>query len=264
MNCQAIAEQLQEKLPLTYVCEPLGADRLRLLTPFLYPDGDYIEFYFQQTPAGTYLTDLGEVLAYLTDSGISLRQSPKRQKTLNNILALHGVERFQGELRIRLEEDGDTNLNWQVSRLAQAAVQTLDMLYTLRLASLVTFQDEVEEYWVERDIPYEAKYPVVGGSGELYAVDYYLPRRRPVLVATLSSATAGYANTLTSKVVRQWHDIRRVDGRYNYLSLLDDSSDVWKPEWIDQVAQLSHVIVWRERDRIEEVLVDTESAESVY
>lgn len=254
MNCQTIATQLQQTLPLAYICEPIGEERLRLLTPFLYPDGDYIELYIEQTPAGVYLTDLGEVLAHLTDGGISFRQSPKRRKTLNSILGLHGVELFNGELRVRLNEEPTLDMSWLVSRLTQAAVQTLDMLYTLRLGSLVTFQEEVEEYWIERGIPYEAKYQIVGGSGELYTVDYYLPQRRPVLVATLSTALTSYANTLTSKIVRQWHDIRRVDGRFNYLSLLDDSSDVWKPEWIDQIGQLSHVVVWRERERMEQVL----------
>lgn len=255
MNCQTIVTQLRQNLPLAYACESLSDERLRLLTPFLYPDGDYIELYIEQTPAGVYLTDLGEVLAHVTDGGLSLRQSPKRRKTLNSILTMHGVEQFNGELRIRMDSNAATDLSWPVARLTQASVQTLDMLYTLRLGSLVTFQEEVEEYWIERNIPYEAKYQIVGGSGDLYTVDYYLPQRRPVLVTTLSTELVSYANTLTSKVVRQWLDIRRADGRFGYLSLLDDSSDVWKPEWIDQMSQLSHVVVWRERARIDDFLI---------
>jgi len=54
--------------------------------------------------------------------------------------------------------------------------------------------------------------------------------------------------------VRLWHDILRVDGRFLYCSILDDAADVWRPEWIDQMAQFSKVIAWSERDRMLDIL----------
>lgn len=253
MNCQTFLDDIRRVLPLLYTCEQIASHRLRLLTPFLYPNGDYIELYLEETPAGHYLTDLGEVLGYLSDHGITLRQSPKRQKTLDDILLTHGIEQFKGELRIRL----DTvvrDLAWAVIRLGQAAVQVADLIYSVRLGALATFREEVEEFLIETQITYETNHRVVGSSGEVHTIDFYLPRRRPALVETLSSATSGYANTLTSRVVRIWHDILRVDGRFLYLSVLDDSADVWRPEWIDQMGQLSEVIVWSERERILNIL----------
>jgi hypothetical protein len=172
---------------------------------------------------------------------------------LDDILLTHGVEQFQGELRIRLDAM-PRDLAWAITRLGQAAIQLADLAYTMRLGTLATFREEVEEFWIAANIPYEANYRVVGGSGEVHTVDFYLPQRRPVLAETLSSATSSYASILTSKVVRVWHDILRVDGRYQYLSILDDASDVWRPEWIDQIAQLSAVVVWSERDRIRDLL----------
>lgn len=112
----------------------------------------------------------------------------------------------------------------------------------------------MEEFWIETHIPYAKNRRVIGGSGEIHTIDFYLPGPDPTLVATLSSNTATYANDLTSKVVRAWHDIHRIDGRFAYLSVIDDSSDVWRPEWIDQMRQLSDVVFWKERDRILDLL----------
>lgn len=250
MNCQTLRDTMRQELPLIYTCEEVESHRLRLTTPFLYPNGDYIELYLEETPVGLYLTDLGEILGYLSDHGMSVRQSPKRQKTLDDILLTHGVEQFKGELRMRVDAVPPRDLAWTITRLGQAAVQVADLTYTLHLGSLVTFREEVEEFWIAAEVPYESNYRMVGGSGEVHTIDFYLPRSRPVLVETLSSATSGYASTLTSRVVRLWHDILRVDGRFLYFSILDDAADVWRSEWIDQMAQFSQVVVWSERDRI--------------
>jgi len=169
------------------------------------------------------------------------------------LLLTQGVELFRGELRTSLE-DWD-KAAWTVMRLGQAIVQVGDLVFSLRLGVLSTFKEEVEEYWIESRIPYDVDYPVVGGSGESYTVDFYIPvPHRPKLVETLSSQSRSYANTLVSRVVRTWHDLLRVDGRYGYVSLIDDSTDVWRPEWFDQLANLSEVVVWGERERLPAIL----------
>ena len=249
MNCHTLLENLHDSLPVIFRCESINEHRCRILTPYLFPNGDYVELFVEETPVGLYLTDLGEVLGYLSDHGISFRQSPKRQKTLNDILLTHGIEHFKGELRVRLDTTANSAA-WLVARLGQASVQAANLIYSLRLSSLATFREEVEELWNEIHVPYEANYRVIGGSGENHRVDFYLPQQRPLLVTTLSSSTAGYARILISDVVRVWHDIRRVDGRFHYLSLFDDSADVWRAEWIEQVAQFSDVVNWSNRDQL--------------
>jgi len=252
MNCEQMREKALSALPVLFECREENG-RLKITTPYLYPDGDYIDLYLTETPTGLYLTDLGETIGYLADHGISLRQSPKRQKIVNDILLTQGVELFRGELRTPLE-DWD-KAAWTVVRLGQAIVQVGDLVFSLRLGALSTFKEEVEEYWIESRIPYDVDYPVVGGSGESYTVDFYIPvPHRPRLVETLSSQSRSYANTLVSRVVRTWHDLLRVDGRYGYVSLVDDSTDVWRPEWFDQLANLSEVVVWGERERLPAIL----------
>ncbi len=248
MNCKQLREKALTQLPLLFTCSEED-DYLKITTPYLYPDGDYIDLYLVELPTGLYLTDLGETIGYLADHGIRLEQSPKRRKAVEDVLLTHGVEMFRGELRVPL--DTWEKAAWAVTRLSQAIVQISDLVFSLRLGALSTFKEEVEEYWIESQIPYEADYRVIGGSGETYTVDFYISLpRRPWLVETLSSQSRGYANTLVSRVIRTWHDLLRADGRYGYVSLVDDSTDVWKAEWFDQLAALSEVVVWSERERL--------------
>ena len=252
MNCEQLREKVLNTLPILFACQEENG-RLKIATPYLYPDGDYIDLYLVELPTGLCLTDLGETMGYLADHGISPRQSPKRRKIVNDVLLTQGVELFRGELRVPLD-DWD-KAAWTVMRLSQAIVQIGDLIFSLRLSALSTFKEEVEEYWIESRIPYEVDYPMVGGSGESYTVDFYIPvPHRPRLVETLSSQSRSYANTLVSRVVRIWHDLLRVDGRYGYISLVDDYTDVWKAEWFDQLADLSEVVAWSERQKLPAIL----------
>lgn len=252
MNYEQLREKALGKLAIFFACQEENG-RLKITTPFLYPDGDYIDLYLIETPTGPYLTDLGETMGYLADHDISPRQSPKRRQIINDVLLTQGVELFRGELRVPLD-DWDKSA-WAITRLSQAVVQISDLVFSLRLSALTTFKEEVEEYWIESRIPYDVDYCLVGGSGESYTIDFYIPvPRRPKLVETLSSQSRNYANTLVSRVVRTWHDLLRVDGRYGYVCLVDDSSDVWKAEWFDQLAALSEVVVWSEREKLPAIL----------
>jgi hypothetical protein len=249
MNCNETKEKIIKVFPSLFECQQVN-DYLKLSTSYLYPDGDYIDLYLvEQPPATLYVTDLGETMGYLADHGINLRQSPKRQKIVDDIRLTQGVELFRGELRAVLD-DWD-KAGWVIERLAQAITQISSLVLTLRLGSLVTFKEDVEEFWIEAGIPYELDYRMVGGSGQSYTLDFYLPSpNRPWLIKTLSSQSKGYANILVSQTIRTWHDLLRVDGRYQYLSLLDDSTDTWQPEWINQLGEFSEVITWSNRDEL--------------
>lgn len=248
MNNHEWQEKSLAMLPIPFACQKENG-RLKVSTPYLYPDGDYIDLYLVETATGLYFTDLGETMGYLTDLGISLKQSPKRRKIVNDVLLTQGVELFRGELRIPLE-DWD-KIAWLVTRLSQAVVQISNLVFSLRLGALITFKEEVEDYWIESHIPYDRDYAVVGGSGESYTIDFYVSiPRRSWLVGTMSSQSRSHANTLISRAVRTWHDLRRVDGRYVYVSIIDDFTDVWKQEWLDQLAEFSKVVVWSEREKL--------------
>lgn len=246
ITCHEVKEHALSQLSLLFECGEDDRGRLRILTPYLFPDSDYVELYVEETPAGLYLTDLGETVAELRAYKVSLKQSTKRQKIVDEILMAQGVELFRGALRAKV--DTVDQMPWALTRLGQAIIQIGDLVHSVRVGTAATFADEIEEYLSEIEIPFERKYRAVGGSGETYQVDFFVPGpRKGNLVMALSANFRSHANSLVSKTVRAWHDIHRVDGRYDYTSLLDDSTDVWKEEWIEQLSALSNVFIWADR-----------------
>ncbi len=254
MRCGELKQILARDLPPLYECrEEKGY--LRIITPLEHPDGDYVELYLVEENGRLLLTDHAETIAILASYGFEVKRSPKRARLLDSVLKALDVHLFQGALRVVLESE--TDLVPAIMRLSQASVQVGDLLFTMRYGAGTAFKEEVEEFLLERQISYENNHGVFGRSGQQYSVDFYIERRRPALLQTLSSGSAGYAETLISKTVRMWYDISRVDGRFDYVSLLDDSSDVWKASHIELLSDLSKVVAWGERENLTLILLQT-------
>jgi hypothetical protein len=247
MRCDELKRVLARDLAPLYECREENG-HLTIVTPLEQPDGDYVEFYLVEEGGRLVLTDHAETLAVLASYGFDLKRSPKRARLLDSILRAANVHLFQGAFRMEIESEGE--LVPAVLKLGQVAVQAGDLLFTMRYGAGTQFKEEVEEFLVERRVPYEANARVLGRSGQHYSVDFYVEKRRPALLQTLSSGSASYAETLVSKTVRMWYDVSRTDGRYEYVSVLDDSADVWKPPQIELLSDLSRVVAWGERDTL--------------
>lgn len=247
MRCEELKRFLSRDLPPLYECREENG-RLTIVTPLEHPDGDYIELYLVEENGRLVLTDHAETLAVLASYGFELKRSIKRARLLDSILKAANIRLFQGALRIELESEAD--LVPAIVRLSQGSVQAGDLLFTMRYGAGTAFKEEVEELLVEREVRYETNYRVFGRSRQQYSVDFYVEKRRPALLQTLSSGSASYAEALISKTVRMWYDISRVDGRFDYVSLLDDSADVWKPSHIELLSDLSKVVTWGERENL--------------
>jgi len=251
MKCTTFKEVLRNHLPMMFDCREQDG-RLVIETPIEYPDGDHVELYVVEESGGLVLTDLAETVRVLGNYNFDLKRSPKRFRLFEDILRAHDVHYFQGCLRIPIRSP--ENLPQALMRMVQAVLGVSDLLFTMRFGAGTAFKEEVEEFLIEHEIPYELDYKVVGRSAHAYTVDFYIERVKPHLVETLSSAAAGPAEILVNSTVRMWFDLKRINGRFGYISLLDDSADVWKASHLDILSDLSEVIVWSERKRLLEAL----------
>ena len=251
MKCNELRTILQMGLPPLYECREQKG-KVTILTPIEYPDGDYVELFVIKEGDNYIITDLAETIATLASFNFVLKAAPKRFKLFQQILKVHGIHYFEGELRVPFQNEKE--LPYVLTRLTQAIIQVSDLLFTMRYGAGTSFREEVEEYFVEREIKFEPNYRVIGRSGQAYSIDFYIEKRKPLLIQTISSGSSGYADILISKTVRMWYDLLRVDGRYRYTSLLDDSTDVWKPAHFEILSDLSSVIVWSEREKLLELM----------
>ncbi|HXG33897.1 MAG TPA: DUF1828 domain-containing protein [Bryobacteraceae bacterium] len=243
-----VEESLRRELGPLFACREEDG-RVVIVTPLEYPDGDLMEFYLIQDAEGLVVTDLAETVATLAAYRFDVESTPKRRKLFEGVLQAQGVHWFRGELRLLVESERE--IAPAVIRLSQAALRTTDLLFTARFGAGTTFKEDVEEYLVEHEIPYQADYKTTGRSGQTYTVDFYIERKRqPILMQTLSTGAPSYAEQLVSRAVRMWYDLRRINGRFAYTTLLDDCEKVWTKEHLEILESLSELVVWSERHRL--------------
>ncbi|HME00636.1 MAG TPA: DUF1828 domain-containing protein [Terriglobia bacterium] len=229
----------------------------RIRTPYLYPDGDVIDLFLRQEEGEATLTDLGETLRWLRMQSIAQRRSPRQNKLIRDACLNHGVELFRGMLMARVKPSDD--LSSAVTRLAQAALRVSDVWFTMRTRVFESITDEVEGFLDERHMRFDRGETLPGRSGRTWTVDFHIRHpRRSALMCVLSTASRAAARGIAEHVTSEWHDLSHLKlgpEALAFISLFDDSLDVWNPEDFRLVGELSEVAFWSKPDELVERLV---------
>lgn len=243
--CEVIAQGLGALFTCALVN---GYTRIR--TPFLYPDGDVIDLFVSDQDGVLTVTDLGETLRWLKMQSLSTRRSPRQQKLIEDVALNHGLEVFRGMLLARAHTPGQ--LTEVIMRVAQGAVRVADIWFTLRTRSVESVTDEVEQLLSEREIPFERGEHLVGRSGRAWRPDFHTRApRQSSLVHVLSTGSRAAAHTVANYVVASWVDLNHLQvgpEAIHFVSLFDDTMDVWSPEDFNLVGNLSVIARWSQPD----------------
>lgn len=246
--CQVIAETIGQ----LYTCSEVNGF-VRIRTPYLYPDGDVIDLFLK--PETQTLSDLGETLRWLDMQTFRQSLSKKQDWFLQDSLVTYGLELFDGMLLVRVRDD----LAEAITRLAQGtiAVANLWLLNRTRLAG--TLNDEIAELLDDHQIRYQRDIKVVGRSTRSWRMDFrtWHPHRS-ALIEVLSTGNRGAANTKVNNAVATWVDLHQyllTTEPLRFISLFDDSSDVWSKSHISQLAEFSEICYVSQPEELIEQLV---------
>lgn len=235
----------------------LKGEYVRVRTPYLYPDGDFIDLFVKNGSSGiSTITDLGETVRWLNSNTLSTKRSPKQASLIADISQTHGVEFFRGMLKARAFEPA--NLADAVTRVSQAALRVSDLIFTSRLRSVESVTDEVADFLLELSLPFERNKRLTGRSGKNWRVDFQVSAsQRSSLISVLSSGSRSAAQQITKSVVASWYDLsqyRVTPEPMTFISLIDDSADVWSEEDFNLVESISEVARWSEPDTLTRLL----------
>lgn len=240
LSCEAVAEQVG----LLFSCSQVN-QFIRIRTPFLYPDGDIIDIFAQESEDRVILTDLGETLRWLKMQTVTMKRSKKQNTMIADVCMNHNVELYRGMLLVRIKEINDLGL--QVMRIAQAALRVSDLWFTFRNQSFESIADEVQEYLLENRIRHDRNYKVIGRSTRPWTVDFYtLHPNRSSYITVLSTSNSSVAQTLTNGAIARWTDLASYQATSNirFISLFDDTTDVWRDYNFRQLENISEVVYW--------------------
>jgi hypothetical protein len=124
-----------------------GIDRYRVLTPFMFEDGDHLGIVMKRRNGGWVLSDEGHTYMHLTyDLEEKDLQKGTRQKIITNALSMFSVEDLEGELVIPIQNDryGDALYNF-----IQALLKITDLTYLSRERVRSSFMEDFRSFMAE-------------------------------------------------------------------------------------------------------------------
>jgi len=244
-------------LAALFNCRPHG-EYQRIRTPYLYPDGDNIDVFCKPQGEVVLVTDLGETTRWLRMQTLSPRRSPKQSALIEDACLTHGVEFYRGMLLARCRP-GD-QLSAVVLRVAQAAVRVSDLWFTFRTRAVESVTDEVADFLAERGFDYERGQKLVGRSGRGWTVDFHVrTAKRSSLMYTMSTGSRSAAKSVAEHVLAAWVDLNHLavgPEALQFVSLFDDTVDVWSESDFKLVEPFSAVARWSEPDELAHILAN--------
>jgi len=238
-----------------FTCSEQG-DYQRIRTPYLYPDGDNIDLFCKVEGDVVTVSDLAETTGWLRMQSVAPRRSPKQARLIEDTCVTHGVEFDQGILGTRCEPGDD--LAQVVTRVAQAALRVSDLWFTFRTQAIQSVTSEVAEFLTEREFKFDRGTKWAGRSGCNWTVDFHVHAEpRSSLVLMLSTGNRAAARRVSEHVVAVWHDLSHLAAGPEdlcFVSLFDDTTDVWEEEDFRLVEPLSQVFRWSQPDEFAAVL----------
>lgn len=255
MNIPTVCEALKSDLGELFTCIEQGAYQ-RIRTPYLYPDGDNIDLYCKTQDGVVTVSDLGETTRWLRMQSVSPRRSPKQRQLIEDTCLNHGVEFYKGMLQARYRPG--ESLAMIITRVAQAVLRVSDLWFTFRTRAVESVTDEVADYLSECQFSFERSEKLAGRSGRSWNVDFHVRApKRSSLVYVLNTGNRSAAHSVAEHVLAAWYDLNHLaagpEALY-FVSLFDDTVDVWSRQDFKLVQDLSTITRWSRPDEFADIL----------
>lgn len=179
---------------------------VEITTPFLDRHNDYIQIYARKQNGGYFLTDDGQTINDLEQSGCKI-QSFKRQNLFRMVLGGFGVQEEKGQLQVFAQPE---SFSLRKHNLIQAILAVNDMFYlSVPSAAHQLFYEDVMAWLDENDIRYNTNLKLTGKSGYDHVFDFMIPKSRTSPERVLRAINRPSRDTAEAAAF-SWIDVREV------------------------------------------------------
>jgi len=219
----------------------------------MYSDGDNIDLYVEQYGDYVVVSDMGETARRLAVLKYNWKSKLARS-LFAHILSSTGTSSVEGKIYTKLMSIDEAGEN--VNDLIHAIQQTDNLAFTIHDYSPQDFRDDVEIYLRKSGFEPELNYQIDGVSGNLWRVHFFFNHNSNVLTKALSSNSKGGAKNLILATYAAYDDIKKLHPAVVRSVILDDSKEIWEPEFISLVNQVidTEVGYWTKRDDFSSLL----------
>lgn len=214
-------------------------DRIAVLTPAEYPDGDAIAVWVSEREDGRFeVSDLGNADALLEAGGPGQRAIAAPATAICRRL---DVSFERGAVVGRSGLDGLSSTCWRVAQAAAAIAEaaTYHQPPPQKIAALVNM---LEREFKDRSVPVQVDTVLEGASGHTYTASLFVPDRETVL----EPVGGDKAWNKAAAVYVEFGDLGAVNG-YKLVSVLDDREEAIGEEVEHLLGQVGIVARWSRR-----------------
>lgn len=172
MDIQRLIDDYTQWLRKEIQFEKVG-EYYEISTPFLDSANDYIQFYVRFDGDAIHFTDDGYTINQLAMNGFQL--NPNRKKLLCNLLKQYGVE-LQGESLI--SKTDVRNFPQKKHMYIQSIMKIDDLFMSARSRVHSNFTDEIQNFFIAKDIFYSDNVQFTGISGFAHNYEFLLQRSK--------------------------------------------------------------------------------------
>ncbi|KPV43183.1 DUF1829 domain-containing protein [Alicyclobacillus ferrooxydans] len=221
---------------------------VEITTPLIDRHNDFLQIYAIKNGNSLRLTDNGYILSDLEMSGIDVKSSPRRREMLTVILNRHGVSLTVDD-ELCIDATFET-FPQHKHMLLQAMLAINDMFMTSRSNVVGLFLEDVENYFVEKEVIYVQNVNFTGKSGLSHSYDFVLPKTKSKperVVQTFNNPSRQNAEVL----LFSWNDTRSTRKSDSVLyAILNDADRKVNADVISALKQYEvETILWSQRDK---------------
>jgi hypothetical protein len=178
-------------------------DWTEITTPYLDRHNDYLQIYARKEEKNYIITDGGDTLADLEQSGCAVT-SPNRQAILRSILNGFGVEQHEGQLQVHATPE---NFAVRKHNLIQAILSVHDMFFLASPTVEALFFEDVAAWLESADIRFTPRVKFSGKSGFDHMFDFVIPKSKSASERIIRAINTP-SRTTALNFITAWLDTR--------------------------------------------------------
>lgn len=242
MKVQKLIEEYANWLKSEITFEQMG-EYFEITTPYLDNANDYLQLYVRQDGDSIYFTDDGAIIDGLAKNGVQLTSARKEQ--LKGIMLQYGVKIEGNELTSK----APLGLFPQKNHMfIQAMLRADDMLMTAKNKVTSFFLDDIQEFFLRKDIYFTDNVQFTGISGFAHTYEFLLQRTRNK-PERLCRAVNNPKRSTMENVLFSWNDTKPSRKNDSQLVVfLNDQNPIGKGVEDALSNYEAKVIRWSERE----------------
>lgn len=225
-----------------------NGDFIEILTPFVDMHHDHISLFLSELNGSLTLSDDGYIVDELDTLGINVTSKGKRNDFFKMTLKIFGIS-YQPETKeLFVKLNNLREYPEKQHRLVQCIIRVSDMLITSRNQVSNFFLEDIEDYFLNKEVFYNETTSYIGQSGNSQSFDFVLPKSKktiPKLIKAVNNPIrSAYKEPLIAFV-----DVREVKSDHEFVVLANDTTKKISEEFQQSLNNYNiEVLAWSKRD----------------